>query len=131
MSFSDLIHHVPEGKDIYLFSLQECISPTKSIKAINEFVNSKKQEYFIQSESIGSRLKILGYHGTITIVAAVRKSIASPFTVIAPSTVYEGFNLGICRLGYKGSVCISLRFGHHSLLFVGSHFASDLKVEVE
>lgn len=130
LSFSDLVRYVPEGKDVYLFSLQECMSPAKSIQAIDEFVNSKKQEYWIQSESIGSRLKILGYHGMITVVAAVRKSIVSPFSNLSPSTVYEGLNLGICRLGNKGSVGISLRFGRHSLLFVGSHFASDLKVGI-
>ena len=130
LSLMDLTNLLPEGKDVYLFSLQECMSPAKSIQAVNEFVNSKSQEYFIRSESIGSRLKILGYHGTITVVAAVRKSIASDFTVLSPSTVYEGFNLGVCRLGNKGSVGISLRFGRHSLLFVGSHFASDLRVEI-
>lgn len=123
----DLQTNVPLNKDIYIFSLQECLHPTKSIKAIQQYLNTN-HDYLIQSQSIGCNWKILGYHGTITIIVAVKKTVVEAFNPSTQNTVYEGFNLGCCRLGNKGGAAISLRFPSYSLLVVACHFSSDLKV---
>ena len=51
--------------------------------------------------------------------------------MLRPAGVREGIRLGIYRLGNKGSAGIQVMFGQYSLLFVGSHFASDLKVRLK
>lgn len=123
----DLENIVPLNKDLYIFSLQECLHPKKSIKAISEYLNSNK-DYLIQEKSIGNNWKFLGYHGTITVVVAVKKAVVESLNPSTQNTVYEGFNLGCCHLGNKGGVAISLRFPSYSLLVVACHFSSDLKV---
>ena len=122
----DMTNNVPLDKDIYIFSLQECFKPDKSVKAVSSFL--KSQEYVIYSKSIGCNWKIVGYHGTITAIVAVRKSIVCTFHPDSNTTVYEGFNLGFTRLGNKGSAAVSLRLPNYSLLVIASHYSSDLKV---
>lgn len=123
----DLKNTVPLQKDIYIFSLQECFKPDKSLKAISNYLNTNN-EYSIQSQSIGSNWKFLGYHGTITVIVAVRRMILCAFNPSLNNTVYEGFNLGFTRLGNKGSAAISIRLPNYSILAIACHFSSDLKV---
>ena len=127
LSEIDLTNNIPFDKDIYIFSLQECFYPEKSIKAITSYLN-KNGEYTLQTQSIGCNWKIVGYHGTITVIALVRTSILCSFNPILNRSVYEGFNLGFTRLGNKGSAAISIRLPNYLLLVIASHYSSDLKV---
>ena len=128
LSLIDLRNLIPEGKDVYLFALQECKSPAKSIQAINDFLNSTTSNYIIHEQSIGSSFTWLGYHGTITMIVAVKAHLVSPLSFACCPSLGMGLNIRVCRLGNKGSVGIWLRFAHHSLFFVSNHFASDLNV---
>lgn len=123
----DFQNIVPLNQDIYIFSLQECMKVKRSLKAISRYLNSSN-EYTIQMQSIGSDFKLVGYHGVISIIVAVRTSILCSFNPSLDNTVYEGFNLYCTRLGNKGAAAISIRLPHYSLLAIASHFSSDLKV---
>lgn len=124
----DMLNNVPADKDIYVFSLQECLKPAKSVKAVAAFL--KNQEYTILTKSIGCSWKLVGYHGSITAIVAVRTSLLYTFNPISNSTVYEGFNLGFTRLGNKGSAAVSIRLPNYTLLVIANHYSSDLKVHV-
>ena len=128
ISLIDLRNLIPEGKDVYLFALQECKSPAKSIQAINDFLNSAHSNYFIHEQSIGSSFTWLGYHGMITMIVAVKTHLVSPLSFACHPSLGMGLDLRVCRLGNKGSVGVWLQFAHHSLFFVSNHFASDLNV---
>ena len=126
----DLRNYVPKDKDIYVFSLQECMKPEVSISAIRKLVDSFDDSYLLKHNSIGGRAKLLGYHGTITVIVVVRKSIIHRFIPSIPSQVYEGFGFSTFRCGNKGSVAVRLRLANQTLLVVASHFSSDLKVSI-
>lgn len=126
----DLKNGIPENKDIYIFSLQECMNTRKSIKAITKTLNPTN-EYVIEWHAIGSRLRLLGFHGDISIITLVKHTILERFSVCTGSEVCRGFDLGVCRLGNKGSAAVSLRIGNKSILAIAVHFASDLKVRGE
>ena len=127
---SELESSIPAGKDVYLFALQECRNPAGTAREIDQFLNAQNRDYLVRTESIGTALKLPGNHGTITVIAGIRANVAIDCPMLRPAGVREGIRLGICRLGNKGSAGIQLMFGHYSMLFVGSHFASDLKVEL-
>ena len=125
---TELESSIPAGKDVYLFALQECRNPAGTAREIERFLNAQNQDYLVRTESIGTTLKLPGNHGTISVIAGIRRNVAMDCPMLRPAGVREGIRLGICRLGNKGSAGIQVMFGHYSLLFVGSHFASDLKV---
>ena len=124
----DLNHYVPKGKDIYVFSLQECMKANASVNAIRHYLASDENDYQIELQSIGGTVKLLGYHGTITVIVAVKKSVVNRFNPSVPYRVCEGFGFRSFRFGNKGSVAIQLRLANQTLLVIASHFASDLKV---
>lgn len=123
----DLKNGIPENKDIYIFSLQECMNTRGSMKAISNTLN-RGDEYVVEWHAIGSRLRWLGFHGDISIIVFVRKSVLERFSLCTGSEVCRGFNLGVCKLGNKGSVGVTIRIGNTSILAIAVHFASDLKV---
>lgn len=124
----DLRNYVPKDKDIYVFSLQECMKPESSISAIRKLLDAFDDSYLLKHQSIGGKAKLLGYHGTITVIVAVRKSVIHNFIPSTPSQVYEGFGFSTFRCGNKGSVAVRLRLANQTLLVIASHFSSDLKV---
>ena len=123
----DLKNGIPENRDLYIFSLQECLNTRKSIKAITKTLNHNN-EYVVEWHSIGSRLRLLGFHGDISIITLVRSTVLERFSLCTGSEVCRGFNVGVCKLGNKGSAAVALRIGNKTLLAIAVHFASDLKV---
>ena len=126
----DVRNVIPEGKDVYIISLQECMNSSKSVSSLLSLL-SPNGEYVVETYSIGSYWRWLGFHGNVTIIALVRKSILNNFCLRPGSKARMGLNLGVCRLGNKGSVAITMRIGGQVIMAIAAHFSSDLKVRLE
>jgi hypothetical protein len=127
---------LPSGQDIYAVCAQECVDMRQFTQDVCERLGPS---FLVVSGSIGSSATMLGYHGHILLIVAVRQALVevgiARCAEARVKTVQLGKQLPTGRAANKGAVAITLPIVlpssrgklelHSSLVFVGAHLVAD------
>ena len=135
-----LAEWLPEGRDVYLIGMQECLQPQQWQRAIAAALDlhgssrpaSSRKYGLVAERMIGSDKTSLGYHGFIVLLAFVAADVtaAGTFSEVksGSASVARGASIaGVARAANKGAVGAAFRFHAHTFAVVSCHLAADKK----
>ncbi|KAK8814128.1 hypothetical protein WA158_007990 [Blastocystis sp. Blastoise] len=122
---TSIFKDIPEHKDIYFFSFQECMDLSQTLSFLSGYINREGQ-YEVYTSYIGGTQKLLGYHGYVFTIVYLHKNLSSDVKTTTNSTLRTGKNVVLFTAGNKGASGLSIRLsGGQNLFFLGCHLSSD------